>query len=93
MAITCKERPESQSGEAGKSATRIYVVVGTADYIEALTSLNSTAPTTFVGLVRQVRKIEPEYIDVNRPAKCRWKGTVSYGVYERQLPKQVGDVQ
>ena len=91
MPVTCTENPDSRRLTDGQSAELIYTVRGTDDEAAALSSLNSTAPAIFNGLVRQPVTVEPVHVDSTNADKCIWAGTVNYSPWQPADPPQTGD--
>lgn len=86
MPVLVEERFESRDRTAGDSpATDLrFWISGTDDDSTALAALLSTAPLTYCTLVFQSANLSPIGPDL-------WDGTVRYGPYTPEDPKQPGD--
>ncbi len=83
MSVIVTEKWDSREQSAGEqpSVDLRYLVLGTADDIEAHSELIAQTPTTYSGLVRQSTHLE-------RLADDAWEGSVRYG---KEAPPEAGD--
>ena len=92
MAITLTELVDSRT-RTDDSAELHYMLAGTADDGDAHAAVQSGAPSTYDGLVRQSIQLEPQWVDTladGGSGDGRWSATVRYGV---KAPPAVGDSQ
>ena len=82
MPVSVREKFQSRESTTGQSAQvdLAFVVEGTDDDIVAKSSLLSSSPTLYDGLVRQSAHIEPV-------GPGLWDGLVRYGLPENQEPE------
>lgn len=94
MAANAYEVYESRAGDADRREL-IYVVTGTADDSQVLSTVGSTAPASHDGLPKRTTapiEIEPVHIDENDPDECIWRATVYYEDPSRQRRvRETGD--
>ena len=81
MTVTVEERFESRQSTTGENASveLVYAIRGTDDDLVAKAELAGAAPSTYDGLIRLSRHIEPEGPQL-------WRGTVRYGKFRKEPP-------
>jgi hypothetical protein len=86
MSVTCWELHESRTGSDGDDPTheQVWAIQGTDSDMVAKSSLETTSPLIYSGLVRKSWRVEPVGYQL-------WRGYVSYGKYPR--PQREGDVK
>jgi len=87
MAITVREKPNSERGREGDRPQRRieYVIRGTRNTSSALSALRSAAPLSVLGLRRLSEEVNPVSVQGQIPVEnCVWEGIAQYGLRKRE---------
>jgi hypothetical protein len=90
MAIQSFEEVTSRKVQAGVRATRSWIIRGTSDQSQAISTLQSIASGNFQSLARDTVTVEPLYADANASGGV-WRGIAEYRVFVRPVPAASGD--